>query len=199
MDSNIINEHEEKIYIQYQNIISPFITELEVRDTEYPIEIFNEIRAIFTHLSRYKMQQSEKDIISAENHVKRAILDCYKYLCISIAERLKTFRDEYKKVNLALADNGRFLPRLNELERVAKQVFTEAKKAEIKNELNEDKIYLLFEKAYNAYSELDTFLDDSYEAILFASLHSKRDNRITIVSSVITVVSIIVAIVAFFL
>ena len=48
-------EREINIYKQYQDIIAPFIAELEVRDTEYPIEIFNEVRSIFTHLSRYKI------------------------------------------------------------------------------------------------------------------------------------------------
>ena len=64
------NNIEEKIYWQYQNIIAPFIAELEVRDNEYPIEIFNEIRSVFTHLSRYKLQKSDKDILAAESHSK---------------------------------------------------------------------------------------------------------------------------------
>ena len=50
-----LEEREELIYRQYQDIIAPFIVELEVRDKEYPIEIFNEIRSIFTHLLRYKI------------------------------------------------------------------------------------------------------------------------------------------------
>lgn len=65
------NNIEEKIYWQYQNIIAPFIAELEVRDNEYPIEIFNEIRSVFTHLSRYKLQNSDKDISAAASHSKR--------------------------------------------------------------------------------------------------------------------------------
>ena len=65
-----LEEREELIYRQYQEIIAHFIVELEVRDKEYPIEIFNEIRSIFTHLSRYKIQGSESDVMSAENHTK---------------------------------------------------------------------------------------------------------------------------------
>lgn len=192
------NNIEEKIYWQYQNIIAPFIAELEVRDNEYPIEIFNEIRSIFTHLSRYKLQKSDKDILAAESHSKRAILDCYKYLCISMEEKVCGFRNEYKNIDLGLADNGKFLPELNRLELRAKNAFKLAKETEIKKEIDEDKRYILFESAYNEYSEMDKFLDDSQEAILFASTHSKRSNRITIVSCIITVISIIVAIVSFF-
>lgn len=93
------NNIEEKIYLQYQNIIAPFIAELEVRDNEYPIEIFNEIRSVFTHLSRYKLQKSDKNLSAAESHSKRAILDCYKYLCISMEEKVCKFRNEYKNID----------------------------------------------------------------------------------------------------
>lgn len=189
---------EEKIYLQYQDIIMPFIAELEVRDNEYPIEIFNEIRSVFTHLSRYKLQKSEKDISAAENHSKRAILDCYKYLCISIEEKVCGFRSEYKGVDLGLANNGKFLPELNKLELKAKNAFKIAKEKEVKNEIDEDERYKLFETAYNYYSEMDKFLDDSQEAILFASIHTRRSNRITIISCIVTVISIIVAIISFF-
>ena len=80
MQEKPIEKMEAEIYEQYQNIIAPYITELEVRDCEYPIEILNEIRSIFTHLSRYKLQNNLDEIESANRHVKRAVLDCYKYV-----------------------------------------------------------------------------------------------------------------------
>lgn len=137
-------------------------------------------------------------ISAAESHSKRAILDCYKYLCISIEEKVYEFRNEYKDIDLGLADNGKFLPELNRLELKAKNAFKLAKETEVKNEIDEDERYRLFESAYNEYSEMDKFLDDSQEAIFFASTHSKRSNRITIISCIITVISIIVAVVSFF-
>ena len=105
-DTKIYEDRELEIYRQYQNVIAPFIVDLEVRDGEYPIEIFNEIRATFTHISRYKVQNSTDDLISAERHIKRATLDCYKYLCVSHAEEIKAFRYNYRSVDLHLADNG---------------------------------------------------------------------------------------------
>ena len=58
MDKESLLQREKDIYIQYETIIAYFIAELEVRDTEYPIEVFNEIRATFTHLSRYKFENA---------------------------------------------------------------------------------------------------------------------------------------------
>lgn len=111
MDVITMIEKETGIYQQYRDVIAPFIAELEVRDTEYPIEIFNEIRAIFTHLTRYKLSESESELISAERHVKRAILDCFKYMCISMAEEMQMFRHDYRRVDLKFANNGIFFAR----------------------------------------------------------------------------------------
>lgn len=192
-------EREINIYKQYQDIIAPFIAELEVRDTEYPIEIFNEVRSIFTHLSRYKIQKQAKDLISAESHVKRAILDCFKYMCISMAEEINDFRNSYKKVDLKLADNGKFLPELDRLEHIAKKSYKTAKVSEIKKEISDDELYVLFETAYNNYKTLLDFLESSEEAILFASSHSKNSNMVNIISILVTTISILIAVVSILL
>ena len=119
-DAERTNE-EKNIYYQYIHTIAPFVVELEVRDGEYPIEILNEIRSVFTHMARYKENDSERDLISAGKHIKRGILDCYKYLCVSMAEEMKDFRDGYRHVDMMLADNGNFLPKLDKLELCAKK------------------------------------------------------------------------------
>lgn len=195
MDKNAITINENNIYEQYQNIILPYIIELEVRDGEYPIEILNEIRAVFTHLSRYKIQNEQNEVISAGRHIKRAILDCYKYLCISITDEISDFRTEYRKVDLKLADNGKFLPELDCLECHAKKLFKKAKKSEIaKND--DDTQYQLFEDAYNAYCKASQFIQESHEAILFASSHSKKLNRITIISCIIGIIGIVSTIIS---
>lgn len=194
-NDNNFEKREKEIYNQYQSVIAYFIAELEVRDTEYPIEIFNEIRATFTHLSRYKLQNSIKDLVSAERHIKRATLDCFKYMCVSIKEEIRLFREEYRKVDLSVAENGRFLIELNRLEEEANSLYIKAKREEIKGEISEDRLYAMFEIAYNKHQELTQYLDDSKEAILFASNHTRNRDIVTKVSIVVTVISIIIAII----
>lgn len=193
--SQDLQDRENEIYRKYQDIVAPYVIELEVRDSEFPIEIFNEIRAIFTHLSRYKIQNSEEDLAAAEGHLKRAVLDCYKYLCISIAISLHQFREEYKDVDLHLADNGEFLPKLDKLEREAQEAFAEAKKTEIAKE-DDDRQGLLYENAYNAYHAAEEHLKASQDGILFASVHTRKANAINTAAIVVTVISIIITIVA---
>jgi len=196
-ENGYLLERERRVYEQYETVIAYFIAELEVRDTEYPIEVFNEVRSIFTHLSRYKLNNSDADLLSAERHVKRAILDCFKYMCVSCAEEIKGFRESYRKVDLKIADNGNFLPHLDRLENEAKSAYINAKKKEIRGKSSEDELYAVFEEAYNKYHALSDFLVESNEAILFASSHSKRNNVINWISIAVTVISIILAILGF--
>ena len=181
---------------QYHNVISPLVNELEVMDEEYPIEIFNELRAVMTHVSRYRIKNNENEIELAEGHIKRCIRDCYKYMCVSIEEKITRFRFEYRKVDLALADNGRFLPELDRLESDAKDKYIDAKRAEINKEDIEELIYKRYEAAYISHVSAWNHIRISQEAILFASMHSKRREYVTWISIIVTLVSIVLAITA---
>ena len=92
------------IYAEYKKTVSPLVAFLEANDAEYPVEILNEIRAIFTHFSRaYDESASEEEISSeikkAEGHLKRAILDCYKYNCVSLYDFIISLE---KSINLQI-------------------------------------------------------------------------------------------------
>ena len=89
------------IYNQYREVVFPLVAFIETIDCEFPIEIVNEIRSIFSHFSRtYDDSLEENEIATelskAEGHLKRAILDCYKYACLSLVDFYEKFRKEYK-------------------------------------------------------------------------------------------------------
>ncbi len=196
-----MHDIEEKIYREYHDVIIPFIVMLEVFDTEFPVEVLNEIRSIFTHLSRYKLDNNEYQLQLALGHVKRAILDCQKYFYVSIEEKIKYFRMEYQNIDLSVADNGNFLPMLNKLQQSARKKMIEAKTFESTQnnfaDIEERKTEELYEKyteAFVSYSELNKYLDDSIEAILFASSHSKNGNRINNASLAFGIIGTLVGI-----
>lgn len=154
------------IFDSYQNIIAPFILQLEILDGEYPIEILNEIRSIFTHLARSANSDSievyEDNIIKAERHIKRATLDCFKYLCVSFDDYYKGFEKMYNGVDLSFVDNGQFLPELCKKRNSSIGLLQTAKKKEL-NTSNVDDIFHDYELAYNAYSEVYEMINGSYE------------------------------------
>lgn len=128
---------------------------LEANDAEYPVEILNEIRAIFTHFSRtYDESASEEEISSeikkAEGHLKRAILDCYKYNCVSLYDFYNQFRKEYKFADLSCIDNGDFLTNITQNFAKAKKRLLNAKISERKNKDKED-LYAEYESAFDLF------------------------------------------------
>ena len=150
------------IYAEYKKTVSPLVAFLEANDAEFPVEILNEIRAIFTHFSRtYDESVSDDEISSeikkAEGHLKRAILDCYKYNCVSLYDFYSQFRKEYKFADLSCIDNGDFLTHITQNFAEAKKQLLEAKISERKNKDKED-LYAEYETAVLPKVNLDFFI-----------------------------------------
>lgn len=108
-----------KIYEQYRNVVCPLVAFIESVDAKFPITILNEIRSIFSHFSRvYEESMADKEIseelAKAEKHLKRAILDCYKFGSLSLMDFYDSFRAEYRFADLAQIDNGDFLSKITQ-------------------------------------------------------------------------------------
>jgi len=100
---------EERIKVIYKNYIEdicPLILRYEILVNSFSVEILNEIRAVFTHLSKYNLVDDalirEKNLSKAEGHIKRAKLDCYKYLCTAYEDEYSKFDEMYKNTDLSL-------------------------------------------------------------------------------------------------
>ena len=143
------------IYDEYKNTVFPLVAFLEANDAEFPIEILNEVRSIFSHFSRvYDDSVTDEEIdcelSKAESHLKRAILDCYKYNCISLYDFYNRFRTEYRFADLSSIDNGDFLTQITQNFAEAKNRLFEAKKSERKNKHSEE-LYKEFESAFDLF------------------------------------------------
>lgn len=178
------------IYKQYLEDIVPLLSNLEVVDSEYPVEIANEIRAIFTHLSRCysfpTMVDIDAQIKAAERHVKRALLDCYKYTCLSHADSIKSFRNDYHNIDLTLVNSGKFIKILSEKTVSAQEKINKAKRADTYNvvidddfdikttdnlfeayckSICDDDLFSMYQEAYIEYSECVELITNHYDDI----------------------------------
>jgi hypothetical protein len=147
-------------------------------DSEYPIEVFNEIRAITTHLARINAldlnaASLEYNLSAAESHVKRGILDCYKYLCVAYRDKYNDFRNLYKNVDLSVVNDGEFLPELMSLNSQIATLVRKAKDSELNGEASQN-IYETYQKAYNLSERLGLLIDGSYRYCERAHLVAKR-------------------------
>lgn len=85
IESSVHQKRIKNIYDEYKNTVFPLVAFLEANDAEFPIEILNEVRSIFSHFSRVYDDSVTDDEIDcelskAESHLKRAILD-FTYPC----------------------------------------------------------------------------------------------------------------------
>ncbi len=162
MDENQRNEIAE-ILNDYHYKLNPLIQSYEVFYKDFPITILNEIRAITSHISKcyneeVTTEKIDEHIGKARNHLKRAILDGYKYNCLAIQDYVTKFKDEHKRV-LDLIDNGNFIDSIYSQEVEAQDLFLQAKSAE--NDCNDvEETYDLFGKTYNKYCDLYKILKD---------------------------------------
>ena len=84
------------LYKEYNMVIKPLIAELEARTEQFPLPLFNEIRALHDHIARcyserISSNQVDSEIHKAERHVTRIMLDCYKCLNLSLHDVVLLF------------------------------------------------------------------------------------------------------------
>lgn len=154
------------VYIGYRTVIRPFIAMLEIFDEKFPVEILNEIRAIFQHLARcYYHHDYDKEAIDigkqiskANGHLHRALFDCFKYACLSFYDEYEHFRKTFKNVDLSTLDNGEFLVKLHQLSQDVKKADREARKLEADTG-DRDEVFQKYEDAFNKSYRLHMYID----------------------------------------
>jgi len=202
-----IEERETEIYKTYVDVICPYILEYELLTNEFPIEILNEIRAIFTHLSKLNISDNntikEKNISKAEGHIKRALLDCYKYLCMIYEDKYKKFEKIYSRIDLSLVDNGEFLPKLHESHQKAVKLMKNARVSDLAidsdDEINCEEAYKKYEDAFVAYSLVKDLLDNSYKKLDYLKKKAVLKDFLSVSGWVIGMVGLIIGIISIFL
>lgn len=181
-----------KAYDTYINIICPMIMQLEVLTTEFPISILNEIRAFTTHVAKIYQSTNilikEDNLLKAERHIKRMLLDCYKYTCIAFDDEYKTFQHLYKNVDLSVIDNGEFIAKIISDKKIVSKQIQDAKLQELSADTDENDIFEKYENAYNLYFELIAYIKDHFE--LLNKVKHKYITK-TIVNNIIGIIGIL--------
>lgn len=144
------------IYRKYHLVMSPLIVEIEIRAGSFLVEILNEIRGVFTHIARYKINNSLPDLYKAESHISRGIIDAYKYLCLAVMDKYDTMIKSRKK---SIFKSSEISTKLIALSESAKKKLLKAKMSETQACSDFDEVFHLYEGAYLGFHTLDEELD----------------------------------------
>ena len=192
------------IYKTYIDVICPYSLNYETLSNRFPIEILKEIRDVLTHLSKYHLSDSasikERNLSKAESHIKRSILDSYKYMCMAYEDEISKFDKKYENIDLSFVDNGEFLPKLLEAHKNAKDLLFDARKTDLfidsDEESNTNEAYEKYEKAFVAYSSVYILITDSYKKLENLRRKAITKNKTSIAIGIIGLVIGILGIIA---
>lgn len=154
-----------QILKDYNKEIVPLIVTLEVTDGEYPVEVMDEIRAMMNHLANISLisdsLEIDREIEKIFSHYKRALLDCYKYLCISEIDNYNHFCKQYRFVDLTLVDNGDFSKKISEMYCNARDSTIYAKKSENNPNTGLNEVLKNYKDAYTNCVALMKYVEEN--------------------------------------
>ena len=188
INSSMLSEQSEllnTIFRMYIEDINPFIVRFEVSKGEFPIEVQNEIRAIYGHLVRATMATSSDQVLrnieKMKSHSKRALLDCFKYTSIICSDNYDDFMNRYENIDLTYLKNGQFLTDIVKRCREARKALQDAKVAETSN-ISEDDLFALYQDAYRQFEKLNDELQQAEETASFLQHKASKKDMISNIS-----------------
>lgn len=93
------------------------------------------------------------------------MLDCYKYLNLTLHDEVTLFERETKHIDLTVLQNGTFYPKYKEMRSNAIKL---VRKAKTEEPLDSVKALDTYQLSYNAYTEIETLIDSVYTDVHWA-------------------------------
>lgn len=211
IDANNWAGHEDQItqlFSLYREKVNPLISIYNSLENSFPIGVINELRDIFSHLTLSLLSSESSEIDrhfdKAQRHLKRAVVDAFKYVSMAYSKVYDDFKKSYEHVDLGYIDQGNFLPKIVKLNAEAEDLMLKAKM--IESELHDDDaMYEAYEDAFNCYAELYQCIMDALDEAEVIRLKANQDEEarkkehrtdriIGIVGAVVGIVGMVVGI-----
>ena len=172
-----VEERLSAILTEFRNTVKPLMNAVYIwNDSENPVNILNEIRALNDHIGRcYRdgiaEEQINKELGKAEGHLQRLVFECLKQLNLWLYYDIKDKESDNYSYLWLTEDGGKFWKQYVELKQIAIDAETEAKKQEAI-----DPVYAseMFQAAYNSYLDIEALLGTHKDLLV----KSRRYNKI---------------------
>lgn len=177
---------------------------VEIHYDAIPDGLLSEIRSLTGHLcdatirKDLPLENRLANVNSANTHMRRILLDCYKLMCIWHRSHIHAFDRKYFFLDWASVSDGDFIREHSTLKKTARRKFKKAKKLERpgKNDREQEdepgEVYIAYMEAFNAYIAIETHIEENQDRIDRAS---QKYLVKTIISALGWVISVIISIV----
>lgn len=173
----------EKLYQQYNNPVKPLLAEIEAIYEKFPLPLYNEIRAMNDHVARAVTAEDDKKAVvqieKAASHINRITRDCYKFLNVYYKREAERFDKFICTIEPCTTEDFQRMAEYGKLSDEATNLVEYAKANE--HLVSDEETYVNFEKAYNAYKELHSFIVNNSRVVFSI----KRKKRIKMIGSVV--------------
>jgi len=164
----------------YHNSYKPVMALAETLKQEFPGPVLNEMRNLADHVaSCFRYNATEQiclnELKRARRHIARAIIDCYKIMIICYGDIVVDFYKQYKSVNLALVNDGEFLPELTRLKDIAIKKTIYAKKIESESFSERESSYSAYMEAILAYDEVNNHINNHSQGLAHVAQIARRN------------------------
>jgi hypothetical protein len=173
-----------------------------------PDGMLSEIRSMTGHLCdatiRKNMSYEDRlaNVRSAETHMRRIYLDCYKLMCIRYRKDIFNFKKKFFFIDWQNVTDGDFKRELSAKENKAVKEFKEAKKLERPGKNDRDKesesmgeVYTAYTKAFNSYSDIVDYIEANLDKVERAAHNDRRSTFISVLGWIISIVLAIASLV----
>lgn len=191
LDCSFLSAYEEElqeIFRIYLEDINYLIVQFEITKNEFPVEIQNEIRAMYGHLARAATAESPEvakaNVEKMRSHTKRALLDCFKYCCVIYTDQYTDFFKRYDGVDLSYLNDGKFLSEVHGQYDKAKNALLAAKAKEVTNASDEE-LFDAYQDAFNLYGDLCETLNSVTQSADFLKHKATKKDKLANISFVI--------------
>lgn len=162
-----------ELYRPYTEVIKPLLALIEAEREEFPLPLYNEVRALNDHVARIlsgECADPEEEFNRAQRHISRLNLDCFKWLNITFEEKLSAFRKDLRNIDLTKINNGEFYTPFKQHILKAKRLVKEAKILESKGATQD--ALVSYQKAFNEYCDAQE-MTETIDWIWAKKLYSK--------------------------
>jgi len=163
------NEYLVDIFKTYNDVLKVLLAEVEATYSATPTLLFNEIRSSFDHIARtyrdgIEEYEIENQLKKAQSHIRRAIIDCYKFLNVFYQEKIVKFEKETRNIDLISIDNGRFYNEFKQNHELAIESLREAKKLE---GIDTEAAFQKYQESYNYLYDINQLITENYKKVTY--------------------------------
>lgn len=159
-----------ELYIRYNKVLKPLISEIEGRLEQFEEPLLKNITIFFDSLALYHAEsdvgKKEALLSSADAYLDICISQSYQYLIYALELKVRAFTARTRNMSLNLLDDGKFIGQFSQIQKQAEEAVRSGRHK--KDDINGLPFY---RQAYESYLQLESLIDSQAPLLIQPEYH----------------------------